>query len=79
MANPEFRTRIPHHLNFLIRAITPLKNTGKDWNYSDVATEAFTDWLKKPENVALIKQHKLLTALKERGIEMPKSNEEIDS
>jgi hypothetical protein len=33
-----------------MRVIVLLKNAGKDWTISNVATEAFIDWLKKPEN-----------------------------
>ena len=58
-AKKEFRGYIPADLNKLIRAITALKNGGRDWSLSDVLTEALEDWLQKPENQALIKKHNL--------------------
>ncbi|MBD2090283.1 hypothetical protein H6F67_10505 [Microcoleus sp. FACHB-1515] len=55
----EFRGYIPADLNKLIRAVTALKNGDRDWNLSDVLTEALQDWLEKPENQALIEKHNL--------------------
>lgn len=69
----QFRGQIPPHIDFVVRAIAPLKNSGRDWNLSDVATEALVDWLKKPENKALIEKHKILEALDDKGLEAPKN------
>lgn len=71
MARPkpvQFRAQVPPDIDFLIRAIAPLKNSGKDWSISDVATEALIDWLKKPENQALVEEHNLVQALQRRGL-----------
>ncbi|MGI0494319.1 hypothetical protein ACN4EG_21235 [Alkalinema pantanalense CENA528] len=65
----QFRAQLPTDLDLLIRAIAPLKNGGKDWTLSDIAAEAFMDWLKKPENQHLIQQHNLLQALHDRGFD----------
>lgn len=65
----QFRAQVPRDVDFLIRAITPLKNSGKDWSLSDVTTEALQDWLRKPENRRLIRTHNLLHALAERGLQ----------
>ena len=64
----QFRAQIPRDVDFLVRALVPLKNTGKDWTLSDVATEALADWLKKAENRQLIEEHNLLHALERRGL-----------
>lgn len=64
----QFRAQVPRDIDFLIRAITPLKNSGRDWSISDVATEALQDWLQKPENRRLVEEHNLLRALKHRGL-----------
>lgn len=64
----QFRAQVPRDVDFLVRALVPLKNTGKDWSLSDVATEALVDWLKKPENRQLIEEHNLLQALERRGL-----------
>ncbi len=65
----QFRAQVPRDVDFLIRAITPLKNSGQDWSISDVTTEALRDWLQKPENKRLVDDHNLLQALKARGLE----------
>ena len=57
--NEEFRVYIPGKLKRKIKAIAGLKNGGRDWSMSDIATEALEDWLNKPENVELAKRHKL--------------------
>lgn len=64
----QFRAQVPRDIEFLIRAIVPLKSEGKDWTISDVTTEALIDWLKKPENRLLVEQHNLLQALERRGL-----------
>ncbi|PZV10943.1 MAG: hypothetical protein DCF22_15500 [Leptolyngbya sp.] len=64
----QFRAQVPRDVDFLVRALVPLKNTGKDWSLSDVATEALVDWLKKSENRQLIEEHNLLQALERRGL-----------
>ena len=64
----QFRAQVPPDVDFLLRAIAPLKNSGRDWTISDVATEALMDWLRKPENQALVEQHSLLQALERRGL-----------
>jgi hypothetical protein len=71
VANPEFRARLPENLIFLIRAIAPFKNSGRDWTYSDVANEALVEWLQKPENLALITDQRLIEALERRGLKAP--------
>ena len=58
-AKKEFRGYIPPELNKLIRAVTALKNGERDWSLSDVLTEALEDWIRKPENQALIEKHNL--------------------
>lgn len=65
----QFRAQLPPDLDLMIRAIAPLKNSGRDWTLSEIAVEAFTDWLKKPENQRLIQQHNLLQALRDRGFD----------
>jgi D-alanyl-D-alanine dipeptidase len=66
--NVQFRGQVPPDVDFLIRAIAPLKNSGKDWSVSDVLTEALVDWLRKPENQALVERHNLMEALEKRGL-----------
>jgi hypothetical protein len=69
-----FRAYIPPRIDFLVRAIAPLKNGGKDWNLSDVLTEALEDWLNKAENRTLIERHNLKQALREKMA----SNKELE-
>lgn len=64
----QFRVYIRPDLDFLIRAIIPLKNMGKDWSLGEVTNEALADWLRKPENQAIVQNHNLLQALKQRGL-----------
>jgi hypothetical protein len=64
----QFRAQVPQDIDFLIRAIAPLKNAGKDWTLSDVVVEALTEWLRKPENRELVEAHNLLEALQRRGL-----------
>lgn len=64
----QFRAQVPASIDFLIRALVPLKNTGKDWTIGDVATEALIEWLLKPENKELVERHSLLEALERRGM-----------
>ena len=64
----QFRAQVPQDIDFLIRAIAPLKNAGKDWTLSDVAVEALAEWLRKPENRELVEAHNLLEALQRRGL-----------
>jgi hypothetical protein len=71
MAKPktiQFRAQIPLDLDFLIRAIAPFKNAGRDWTLSDIVVEALTEWLRKPENRELVDQHQLIEGLKRRGL-----------
>lgn len=63
-----FRAYIPPRIDFLVRALAPLKNGGKDWNLSDVLTEALEDWLNKSENQTLIERHNLEQALREKMV-----------
>jgi hypothetical protein len=63
----QFRAQVPMSIDFLIRALVPLKNAGKDWTIGDIATEALTEWLLKPENRELVERHSLLEALERRG------------
>jgi hypothetical protein len=63
----QFRAQLPPDLDLMIRAIAPLKNSGKDWTLSDIVVEALIQWLKQPENQRLIEQHNLLQALRDRG------------
>lgn len=65
----QFRAQLPQDIDFLIRAIVPFKNAGKDWTISDIAQEALIEWLRKPENRELIERHNILEALKQRGLE----------
>lgn len=64
----QFRAQILAEIDFLVKAIAPLKNTGRDWSVGDIATEALLEWLYKPENSELIKQHSLVEALKRREL-----------
>lgn len=64
----QFRAQVPLDIDFLIRAILPFKNSGKDWSLSDIVVEALTEWLQKPENRELIKSHNLLEGLQRRGL-----------
>jgi hypothetical protein len=64
----QFRAQVRPDVDFLVRAIIPLKNAGKDWSVSDVANEALAEWLQKPENRELIESHNLLDALERRGL-----------
>lgn len=64
----QFRVYIRPDVDFLIRAVIPLKNSGKDWSVGDVANEALADWLRKPENQAIVNNHNLLQALEQRGL-----------
>lgn len=70
----QFRAQIPAHLDFLVRVIAPLMNSGKDWNLSDITEQALIDWLNKPENAKLIKRHKLIEAAKQKEFEWPKDS-----
>lgn len=65
------RLQVPEHIDFLVRAIAPLKNSGKDWTLKEIAEEAFTDWLNRPENTEILKDYNLLKALKSKGLEAP--------
>ncbi len=64
----QFRAQVPVSVDFLVRALVPLKNSGKDWAIGDIATEALTEWLRKPENRELVENHSLLAALERRGL-----------
>lgn len=64
----QFRAQVPQDIDFLIRAIAPLKNAGKDWTLSDVVVEALAEWLRKPENRELVEAHNLLEGLQRRGL-----------
>lgn len=64
----QFRAQVRPDVDFLVRAIIPLKNSGKDWSVSDVANEALIEWLQKPENRHLVESHNLLDALQRRGL-----------
>jgi hypothetical protein len=55
----EIRAYVRPELKRLLKAVSGLKNTGKDWTISDCVVEAIEDWLKKPENQELIKRHNL--------------------
>jgi len=61
----ELRAYPPKVLKQLVKAITGLKNGGRDWTLSDITTEALVDWLHKPENLELIKHHNLQNLLDE--------------
>lgn len=64
----QFRAQVPQDIDFLIRAIAPFKNAGKDWTLSDIAVEALTEWLQKPENRELVEAHNILEGLERRGL-----------
>lgn len=64
----QFRAQVSPDIDFLIRAIVPFKNAGKDWTISDIVVEALIDWLQKPENRELVKSHNLLEGLQRRGL-----------
>lgn len=64
----QFRAQLPPDIDFLVRAIVPFKNSGKDWTLSDVVVEALTEWLQKPENCELVESHNLLEGLQRRGL-----------
>ena len=64
----QFRAQVPQDIDFLIRAIAPLKNAGKDWTLSDVVVEALAEWLRKPENRELVEAHNFLEGLQRRGL-----------
>lgn len=64
----QFRAQLPLDIDFLVRAILPFKNSGKDWSLSDIAVEALTEWLQKPENRELVESHNLLEGLQRRGL-----------
>lgn len=66
--NVQFRAQVPVDVDFLIRAILPFKNSGKDWTISDIVVEALVEWLHKPENRELIEAHNLLEGLERRGL-----------
>jgi hypothetical protein len=66
--NVQFRAQVPVDIDFLIRAILPFKNAGKDWTISDIVVEAFVEWLRKPENRELVEAHNLLNGLERRGL-----------
>lgn len=66
--NVQFRAQVPVDIDFLIRAILPFKNSGKDWTISDIVVEALTEWLCKPENRELAEAHNLLEGLERRGL-----------
>jgi hypothetical protein len=64
----QFRAQVPQDIDFLVRAIMPFKNSGKDWSLSDIVVEALTEWLQKPENRELVESHNLLEGLERRGL-----------
>lgn len=64
----QFRAQVPLDIDFLVRAVMPFKNTGKDWSLSDIVVEALSEWLRKPENRELVKAHNLLEGLQRRGL-----------
>lgn len=66
--NVQFRAQVPVDVDFLIRAISPFKNSGKDWTISDIVVEALAEWLRKPENRELVEAHNLLEGLERRGL-----------
>lgn len=66
--NVQFRAQVPVDVDFLIRAISPFKNSGKDWTVSDIVVESLIEWLRKPENRELVEAHNLLSALERRGL-----------
>lgn len=66
--NVQLRAQVPVDIDFLIRAISPFKNSGKDWTISDIVVEALSEWLCKPENRELVEAHNLLEGLERRGL-----------
>lgn len=64
----QFRAQVPQDIDFLIRAVAPFKNAGKDWTLSDIAVEALSEWLQKPENRELVESHNILEGLRRRGL-----------
>jgi hypothetical protein len=64
----QFRAQVPQDIDFLIRAIAPFKDSGKDWSLSDIVVEALLEWLQKPENRELIESHNILEGLERRGL-----------
>lgn len=64
----QFRAQVPQDIDFLIRAIAPFKNAGKDWTLSDIVVEALSEWLQKPENRELVESHNILEGLERRGL-----------
>jgi hypothetical protein len=55
----EFRGYVTQDLDKLVRALAAIKNGDRDWSISDVLQDALEDWVKLPENQALIKKHNL--------------------
>lgn len=55
----EIRAYVAPALKRKIKAISGLKNGGKDWTISDIVSEALEDWIQKPENQELVKRHQL--------------------
>jgi hypothetical protein len=66
--NVQFRAQVPVDVDFLVRAILPFKNSGKDWTISDIVVESLIEWLRKPENRELVEAHSLLEGLERRGL-----------
>ena len=64
----QFRAQLPQDIDFLVRAIAPFKDAGRDWTLSDIVVEALTEWLRKPENRELIEVHNILEGLERRGL-----------
>lgn len=64
----QFRAQVPQDVDFLIRAVAPFKNAGRDWTLSDIVVEALSEWLQKPENRELVESHNILEGLKRRGL-----------
>jgi hypothetical protein len=64
----QFRAQVPQDIDFLIRAIAPFKNAGKDWTLSDIVVEALMERLRKPENRELVESHNILEGLERRGL-----------
>jgi hypothetical protein len=54
----EVRGYVPSELRRLLKAVVALK-IDKDWTVSDALEEAISDWLRKPENQAIIEKHRL--------------------
>lgn len=61
----ELRAYVSRNLKSMIKAITGLKNGGRDWTISDITTEALAEWLHKPENLEIIERHNLKDLLDE--------------